>query len=77
MEKPRSGSFMMMYPITPGTTHLGGDGGSTQPHGAEAIKTVLPEDNMIRYQFGDQEVTFHAIEADPNRLSVEILTWNK
>jgi len=43
-------------------------------HVSDAVQHVLPDSNTIRYQFGNDTVTFHTIDGDPNRLSVTVET---
>ncbi|HUW62587.1 MAG TPA: Amuc_1099 family pilus-like system protein [Candidatus Bathyarchaeia archaeon] len=43
-------------------------------HVSEAVQHVLPDPDTIRYQFGNDTVTFHTIDGDPNRLSVTVQT---
>jgi len=43
-------------------------------HVSDAVQHVLPDPDTIRYQFGNDTVTFHTIDGDPNRLSVSVET---
>lgn len=43
-------------------------------HVSDAVQHVLPDPDTIRYQFGNDTVTFHPIDGDPNRLSVNVET---
>lgn len=36
----------------------------------KSVENILPEENTIRYQFGNKEVIFRAIDSDPNRLEI-------
>ena len=37
----------------------------------DAVGHVIPESDVIRYRFGDREVTIRPIEGDPNRVAAE------
>jgi hypothetical protein len=37
----------------------------------EAVAPYLPEPDTIHYRFGDMDVTFRAVDGDPNRLRVD------
>jgi len=38
----------------------------------ECVAHVIPEEDIIRYRFGDTVVTFHPTDGDPNRLAVTV-----
>jgi hypothetical protein len=40
----------------------------------QAVAPVLPAADLIRYRFGDQEVTLRPVDGDPNRLAVDVRT---
>jgi hypothetical protein len=35
---------------------------------------VIPTEDIIRYQFGDQTVIIRPVEGDPNRIAAEVRT---
>lgn len=42
------------------------------PHVRRNVQSILPAYDTIRYRFGTRQVAFKTIDADPDRLAVEI-----
>jgi hypothetical protein len=43
----------------------------------QAVAHVIPTEDVIRYRFGDQEVTLRPVAGDPNRIEAQVRTVNR